>query len=101
MKTELVHTRLETLLERAFETKKNKIQVLGSSSELPLAFFLSQTYSKQINDLPHLVIVGSHESAEELKRLIRFFDPLKSCPLFNHFDVSPYSGLYPNSRAIS
>jgi transcription-repair coupling factor (superfamily II helicase) len=101
MKTELVHTRLETLLERAFESKKNKIQVLGSSSELPLSFFLSQTYSKQINNLPHLVIVGSHDSAEELRRLIRFFDPLKSCTLFNHFDVSPYSGLYPNSRAIS
>jgi len=101
MKTELVHTRLETLLERAFESKKSKIQVLGSSSELPLSFFLSQTYSKQINNLPHLVIVGSHDSAEELRRLIRFFDPLKSCSLFNHFDVSPYSGLYPNSRAIS
>ncbi|MGZ3746046.1 MAG: transcription-repair coupling factor [Pseudobdellovibrionaceae bacterium] len=101
MKTELLHTRLETLLERAFETKKAKIQVLGSSSELPLSFFLSQTYSKKINNLPHLAIVASHESAEELKRLIRFFDPLKTCYIFNHFDVSPYSGLYPNSRIIS
>jgi transcription-repair coupling factor (superfamily II helicase) len=100
MKTELIHTRLETLLERAFETKKTKIQVLGSSSELPLSFFLSQTYSKQINNLPQLVIVSSHESAEELKRLIRFFDPLKNCYIFNHFDVSPYSGLYPNSRIV-
>lgn len=100
MKTELVHTRLETLLDRAFETKKHKIQVLGSSSELPLSFFLSQTYSKQINNLPHLAIVGSHASAEELQRLIRFFDPLKKCTVFNHFDVSPYSGLYPNARAI-
>ncbi len=101
MKTELLHTRLETLLERAFETKKTRIQVLGSASELPLSFFLSQTYSKQINSLPHLAIVGSHESAEELKRMIRFFDPLKNCSVFNHFDVSPYSGLYPNSHVIS
>ncbi|WP_413289462.1 transcription-repair coupling factor [Bdellovibrio sp. HCB337] len=101
MKTELVHTRLETLLDRVFETKKSKVQVIGSSSELPLSFFLSQTYSKQINNLPHLVITGSHDSAEELKRLLRFFDPLKSCYLFNHFDVSPYSGLYPNARAVS
>lgn len=101
MKTELVHTRLETLLERAFETKKSKIQVLGSSSELPLSFFLSQTYSKQINNLPHLVITGSHHSAEELQRLLRFFDPLKNCSIFNHFDVSPYSGLYPSSRSTN
>lgn len=100
MKTELVHTRLETLLERAFESKKAKIQVVGSSSELPLSFFLSQTYSKQINNLPHLVITGSHDSAEELGRLIRFFDPQKNCYIFSHFDVSPYSGLYPNARTI-
>ncbi|MBC7372036.1 MAG: transcription-repair coupling factor, partial [Bdellovibrionaceae bacterium] len=100
MKTELMHTRLETLLERAFESKKHKIQVLGSSSELPLSFFLSQTYSKQINNLPHLVITSSHASAELLSELIRFFDPLKVCHLFNHFDVSPYSGLYPNARTV-
>jgi transcription-repair coupling factor (superfamily II helicase) len=100
MKTELVHTRLETLLERAFESQKHKIQVLGSSSELPLSFFLSQTYSKQINNLPHLVITSSHYSAEQIKELVRFFDPQKECHLFNHFDVSPYSGLYPNTRTI-
>jgi transcription-repair coupling factor (superfamily II helicase) len=100
MKTELVHTRLETLLERAFETKKFKIQVLGTSSELPLSYFLSQTYSKQINNLPHLVITSSHHSAELIRDLIGFFDPVKSCHLFNHFDVSPYSGLYPNTRTV-
>lgn len=100
MKTEWVRTRLETLLERAFEAKKYKIQVLGSSSELPLSFFLSQTYSKQINNLPHLVITDSHYSAEQVREIIRFFDPLKKCHLFNHFDVSPFSGLYPNARTI-
>lgn len=100
MKTELLHTRLETLLERAFEAKKLKIQVIGSSSELPLSLFLSQTYSKQINNLPHLVIVDSQNSAEEIRRLIRFFDPQKNCTLFNQFDVSPYSGLYPNTRIM-
>ncbi|MBK9324645.1 MAG: transcription-repair coupling factor [Bdellovibrionaceae bacterium] len=101
MKTEMVHTRLEALLERAFETKTHKIQALGSSSELPLAFFLSQTYSKQINSLPHFVITHSHKSAEQLREFIQFFDPNRICHLFNHFDVSPYSGLYPNARTIS
>ncbi|RYZ82064.1 MAG: hypothetical protein EOP06_22315, partial [Proteobacteria bacterium] len=95
MKTELLHTRLETLIERSFESKISKLQVLGSSAELPLALFLSQTYSKQINNLPHLVIVPSHDAAEILRDQITFFDPAKVCHLFNHFDVSPYSGLYP------
>jgi transcription-repair coupling factor (superfamily II helicase) len=101
MKTELLHTRLETLLERAFETKKKKIHLLGSSSELPLSLFLSQTYSKQINNLPQLVITSSHDSAVELCNQIKFFDPIKTCHIFNHFDVSPYSGLFPNARTVA
>lgn len=101
MKTELLHTRLETLLERAFESKKKKIQVLGSSSELPLSLFLSQTYSKQINNLPQLVITSSHDSAMTLCEQMKFFDPLKTCYIFNHFDVSPYSGLFPNARTVA
>ncbi|QDK39552.1 transcription-repair coupling factor [Bdellovibrio sp. NC01] len=101
MKAEMTHTRLESILERAFETSRGKIQVTGASSPLALAFFLSQTYSKKINSLPHLVVVGSHEEALELQQLIEFFDPLRQSTILSAFDVSAYSGLYPNSQSVS
>ncbi|XGC80847.1 transcription-repair coupling factor [Bdellovibrio bacteriovorus] len=101
MKAELTHTRLETILERAFETSRGKIQVTGAASPLALAFFLSQTYSKKINGLPHLVVVGSLQEANRLQQLIEFFDPTRQSYILPSFDVSPYSGLYPNSKVTS
>lgn len=101
MKAEMTHTRLESILDRAFETTRGKIQVTGASSPLALAFFLSQTYSKKINSLPHLVIVGSDSDAIRLKQLLEFFDPTRHSYILPSFDVSPYSGLYPNSQVVS
>lgn len=101
MKAESTHTRLESILERAFETSRGKINVTGASSPLALAYFLSQTYSKKINSLPHLVVVGSTQDARKLSDLIEFFDPSRRSHLFAAFDVSPYSGLYPNTKLVS
>lgn len=105
MKTEMTHTRLETILERAFdrafESVRGKIQITGASSALSLAYFLSQSSSKKINSLPHLVVVGSHAEALKLQQLILFFDPLRHSTVLPAFDVSAYSGLYPNSRSTS
>lgn len=101
MKAEMTHTRLESILDRAFETTRGKIQVTGASSPLALAFFLSQTYSKKINGLPHLVVVGGGDDATRVKQLIEFFDPTRHCHILSSFDVSPYSGLYPNSQVVS
>lgn len=101
MKAELTHTRLETILERAFDTAKGHLQVTGASSPLALAFFLSQTYSKKINRLPHLVVVGSLGEAHRVQQLLQFFDPLRQSVILPSFDVSPYSGLYPNNQTVS
>ncbi|NUN06966.1 MAG: transcription-repair coupling factor, partial [Bdellovibrio sp.] len=101
MKAEMTHTRLESILERAFETTRGKIQVTGAASPLALAYFLSQTYSKKINSLPHMVVVGSLSEAQRLKSLLEFFDPTRHAHILPAFDVSPYSSLYPNSRIAS
>ncbi|WP_413292131.1 transcription-repair coupling factor [Bdellovibrio sp. HCB185ZH] len=101
MKAEMTHTRLESILDRAFETTRGKIQVTGASSPLALAFFLSQTYSKKINSLPHLVVVGSQAEALKLQQLLQFFDPLRQSTVLPAFDVSAYSGLYPNTRSAA
>ncbi len=98
MKAELTHTRLETILERAFDTAKGPLQVTGASSALSLGYFLSQTYSKKINALPHLVVIGSMAEALRLQQILLFFDPLKQSVILPAFDVSPYSGLYPNNQ---
>lgn len=100
MKAESTHTRLESILERAFETSRGKIQVTGASSPLAIAYFLSQTSTKKINSLPHLVVVGSAQDASRLQELIEFFDPHRRTHVFAAFDVSPYSGLYPNNKVV-
>lgn len=101
MKIEMTHTRLETILDRALEIQRSKIQVTGAASPLALAYFLSQTYSKQINCLPHLVVVGSHSESLRFQQLLQFFDPSRQSVVLPPFDVSPYSGLYPSSRVTA
>lgn len=101
MRAESTHTRLESILERALETTKGRIQVTGSASSLSLAYFLSQTYSKKINSLPHLVVVDSLSTAHRLQQQMEFFDPLRQTVLLPAFDVSPYSGLYSNPKISS
>lgn len=101
MKAENTHTRLESILERAFETTRGKIQVTGAASPLALAYFLSQTYSKKINGLPHLVVVGGRREAQALQQLLQFFDPSRHCTILPSYDVSPYSGLYPNNQSVA
>lgn len=101
MKAETTHTRLESILERSFELSQSRINVTGASSPLSLAYFLSQTYSKNINNLPHLVVVPSSKEAAVLKNLIQFFNPDKNAEILPAFDVSAYSGLYPNPALSS
>lgn len=96
MSSEWIHTRLESFLDRAFDLNNSTVHLSGISSTAPVAFFLSQTFSKNINRLPHLVVVSSSEQAERLQTQIEFFDPQRICHILPAFDVSPYSGLYPN-----
>jgi transcription-repair coupling factor (superfamily II helicase) len=97
---ESTHTRLEGLFERAFETKKKKVSLTGCSSGLGLGFFLSQTNSKTINDLPHFVVVADKTQALRLLQTLEFFDPHRQVEILPGFDVSVYSGLYPGPRVV-
>ncbi|MEN0058129.1 MAG: transcription-repair coupling factor [Bdellovibrio sp.] len=62
---------------------------------------MSQSYSKKINALPHLVVVGSHADGLRFQQLLNFFDPIRHSTLLPAFDVSPYSGLYPNTQVVA
>jgi transcription-repair coupling factor (superfamily II helicase) len=97
---ESTHTRLEGLFERAFETQKKKISLTGCSSGLGLGFFLSQTNSKTINDLPHFVVVSDKNQALKFQQILEFFDPHRQAEILPGFDVSVYSGLYPGPTVV-
>ncbi len=101
MKMDATTTRLEAILEREFDIGSRQILLSGVSSPLALAFFLSQTHSKKINDLPHLVVVSSSAEAHRFQQLMETFDPVRQCVILPDFDVSPYSGLYPSPHTIS
>src|SRR5687768_6325172 len=101
MTTELTHTRLETILEREFELNKKVIRLVGTTSPLTLAFFFSQTYSKNINNLPHVVVFPDELGCRIFQQSLEVFDPRRQTWYLPSFDVSPYSGLYPNTRTIA
>ena len=96
MKTETVRTRLEDLISFGFSKHKNIFNVLGSSSLGAFSYFLSQNLSKEINSLPKVVIVSSLQAAQELERSLGYFSSEFRCHVLQHFDVSPFSGLYPS-----
>ncbi len=96
MKIETLHTHFEKVLNRAFEISEHQTSLTGLTSPTVFGFLLSQITSKQINNLPHLIICSSDGEAERLSSAIRFFDPLRACHVFKGHDVSPYSGVYPS-----
>lgn len=95
MTMESTHTRLESLLHRAFETKHSHLHISGGSSLLSLAFLLSQINSKIISNLPHLIILPSLSDCYKLQQHIEFFDPQRQCLILPEFDGIIYEGLAP------
>lgn len=96
MKLQATHTRLEDLVAFGFSKHKNLFNVLGCSSLASVCYFLSQSLSKEINALPKVIVVSSLEAAHELEQSLSFFSDQFRCHVLQHFDVSPYSGLYPS-----
>lgn len=109
MKFEPLNPRLESQLERFFDTpsstKKEALTapeayVIGTSSLSSFAFFISHSHGDKTHSHPHVVIVSDASSANKLANYIEFFDPHRSCYILPEFDVSPYSGVYPSPKLI-
>lgn len=101
MKVDTLSLNFEKSIERAFEIHGSDVEVTGTDSTLALALLLSQAHSLDMTKPPQLVVVPSAKEAEQLERHLCFFDPDIPVSILSAFDVSPYSGLYPNSRSIS
>lgn len=102
---ETLPLRIEKALDRAIEINRSAgqrpIEIIGTDATLSLALLLTQTQSLELQRRPNLIVVPSQKEAEELERHLRFFGLNGNTHLLPGFDVSAYSGLYPNSRLIS
>lgn len=88
--------RLEEIILRAAGKKKDLFNVVGTQSTAAVSFLLSQHFSNNFSGLPTLVVVSSLDEAELLAKQVSFFSNEFRCHIFKHFDVQPYSGLYPS-----
>ncbi|MBC7464897.1 MAG: transcription-repair coupling factor [Bdellovibrio sp.] len=96
MNTQVTHSRLEGFLLRGLQKNKSLFTIEGTSSEAAISYFLSQSLSKEINNLPRLVVTASLDEAKLFEQQMRFFSPHFRCHLMQHHDISFYSGLYPS-----
>ena len=101
MRTEHLHTRFEALISREWSLGRSQIRIVGCSSAQALAFALSQASSKEFNHLPHLVVTARSRDAWQFHQALSFFDSQRNSFLLPHFDVSPYSGLYPKAQVLN
>jgi transcription-repair coupling factor (superfamily II helicase) len=101
MRTEHLTTRLESIVAREWSLQHSRVRVVGTSSPLALALALSQSNTKEFNDLPHLVVVPRTADAWRFVQSLQFFDSERNAVLLPHFDVSPYSGLYPKTQVLA
>lgn len=83
------------------ERGQTNIEVVGTDSTLALALFLSQNSLAELIHQPQVIVVPGPKEAESLEAQLRFFDHEARVSVLPAFDVSPYSGLYPNHRLMS
>ncbi|HPI40530.1 MAG TPA: CarD family transcriptional regulator [Pseudobdellovibrionaceae bacterium] len=101
MHIEQIETQIGNALERTLSVSSKELSLRGCTSSLGLAFLLTQNLSRQLQKLPHLVVVESEKHAETLKHQLEFFNPLLSVNVLSGFDVSPYSRLQLSPRTLS
>ncbi len=101
MKFDPLHLHFEKVLTREMERGRQTIEVVGTDSPLALALFLSQTNGSGFVGQINLVVVPTLKEATQFETDLRFFDPQLDVAILPSFDVSPYSGLYPNARIMS
>ncbi len=92
---------LERELARLSKISSDTLNITGTNSSFALALLLSQSTSPVLWDAPQLVILPTDRAAECFQEELAFFNPELSTKLLSSFDVSPYSGLYPNARLVA
>lgn len=91
-----LNTRIESLLERSLSQGKTSFHIVGANPILSSSLLLSQSLSKDLSNLPRVVIVSSVDQALLLKEQVEFFNPHSRSFVLRNYDVSPFSGLMPS-----
>ncbi|MGZ3726242.1 MAG: transcription-repair coupling factor, partial [Pseudobdellovibrio sp.] len=89
-------TRIDSFIEHGFEKHKSLFNVVGAHAASAASLFLSQSFSKEIMELPRLVVVSSLDEALKFKQFLEFFSPNFRAHVFQSYDVSLFSGLFPS-----
>lgn len=84
-------------VRRAQQQGESKIEVSGFDSPEVLALVL--TSSADIDS--HVIVFATDDEAKRFERAVRFFSNRWTIDHLPTFDVSPYSGLYPNPRVVA
>lgn len=83
-------------LNRAFEISSSKVELVGSTNPTWLAWLLLQNSPSR----PRLVITYNHKACLQLQADLLALEPRTQTIIFEPFDESPYSGLYPNKSTL-
>ena len=92
---------IENRIVRLLEKNDSTAEVFGTTSLLAQGFLAAKQHSDVHKKGPILLVTPTNKEAEELFGFINSIDPTTPVEFMNSFDVSPYSGLYPNSRIVS
>lgn len=98
---ESLRIRLESLLERALESREKAIHVYGSTSPALLALLLSQQHNNLLGSFTHLVVVANADTAVDFQTALEFYNADSVSFCLDGYDISPYSGLFPNAKSIA
>lgn len=87
-------------LERFLSSRKEKLEILGLRQASALALMVSAAHNL-FHSQPHVFVFNNEDTARGFRESLKFFAPNIMTHNLPHFDVDPYSGLYPNRRLLA
>lgn len=96
---EQIPWKVESALERFLRNQEPHLEVVGTSSPTLMAGLLSSDRLRL--QRPNLVILPSQKEVDQMVAAFQFFSPGVPLHVLSHFDVGPYSFLYPNRRSVA
>ena len=85
-------------LQGFLTSKKDRLEILGLHQPSALALLVT-THAELLFLKPHLFVFATDDEAVNFQQSLQFFSPHLKAHILPHFDVSPFSGLYPNRRS--
>jgi transcription-repair coupling factor (superfamily II helicase) len=101
MNVEHLSLHAEKAILRQLDLHANHLRLLGGTSVSSLSLLISQLQDSRFHRRPHFIVTPRHNDALRLHQALQFFDPTREVFVLPHYDVSPYSGLYPKHQNVA